>query len=74
MNLKNDFEILKLAFPDEMSFLIERIASLYENLNCIDVYYRQVKNTKEEDLFTRLENDCPIDGETEWTKKMKQIT
>ena len=64
---ENDLKILKTGLPEKWKYLTKKLAYPYEHFNSIDDYQKPVDNLKKEEIFSKLKNKCPDDGEIERT-------
>ena len=70
---EDDFKILKKEFPDKWRYINKNLAYPYRYSNSINDYQKPVDNLKEEDFFSKLENDYPDDDEIERTKEITKL-
>ena len=67
---ENDLKNLKTEVPDRWKFLTKNLAYPYEKFNSIDDYRKSLDNLKEEDFFSKINNDYPDDEEIERTNEI----
>ena len=68
---ENDPKTLKTELLDKKwEFLTKTLACPHESFNSLDDYQKPVDNLKKEDFFSKIKNDCPIDGEKERKKEI----